>query len=52
MCKGDFHESTCNCAELTDNSHIFLGKNPKNSPVTVVEVYEGKVPKRRDFCDS
>ena len=26
MCKSDFHESTWNCAELTDISDIFIGK--------------------------
>ena len=51
MCKGDFHESTWNCAKLTDNFHILLGKNPRNSPFSVVELYEGKVPENRDFRD-
>ena len=41
MCKGDFHESTRNCVGLTDNSLIFSGKNPRTSPFSVVELYEG-----------
>ena len=52
MCKGDFHESTWNCAKLTTIIPIYsLGKNPRNSPFSVVELYEGKVPENRDFRD-
>ena len=29
----------------------FLGKNARISPFSVVELYEGKVPERRDFLD-
>ena len=52
MCKSDYHESAWNCAELTDISDIYsLGKNPRNSPFSVVELYEGKVAEIRDFRD-
>ena len=51
MCKSDYHESAWNCAELTDISDIFIGKNPRNSPFFVVELYEGKVAEIRDFRD-
>ena len=40
-----------NCAELTDISDIFIGKNPRNSPFSVVELYEVKVAEIRDFHD-
>ena len=29
-----------------------LGKNPRNSPFSVVELYEGKVAEIRDFANS
>ena len=38
MCKSDFHESAYNCAELTDISDIFIGKNLRNSPFSAVEL--------------
>ena len=40
-----------NCAELTDIADIFIGKNPRNSPFSVVELYEGKVAEIHDFRD-
>ena len=51
MFKSDFHELACNCAELTDISDIFIGKNPRNSPFSVVELYEGQFMEIRDFRD-
>ena len=51
MCKSDFHESAWNFAELIDISDIFTGKNPRNSPFSVVELYEGKVAEIRHFRD-
>ena len=51
MCKSDYHESAWNCAELTDISDIFIGKKSRNSPFSVIELYEGKVAEIRDFRD-
>ena len=51
MCKSDYHESARNCAELTDISIYSLGKNSRNSPFSVIELYEGKVAEIRDFRD-
>ena len=42
MGKSDFHESTWNCAELTDISDIFIGKKSQKFSFFVVELYEVK----------
>ena len=52
MCKSDYHKSASNCAELTDISDIFIGKNPRNSPFSVVELYEAKSRKYVIFATS
>ena len=52
MCKRDFHESTWNCAEPNRYfPYIPFGENPRNSPFSVVELYEGKIQNRRNFRD-
>ena len=49
MCKSYFHDRPETVLNQQISPIYSLGKHPRNSPFSVVELYEGKVAEIRDF---